>query len=517
MRMAAAGETGVLGEGSADPRRLQGPWRAGYLALSAAVFLFHAGSAINGRFSSDVFHHAAAIDRFAASLSGPENPLVGGDVPDPALSPYAAGLGLISRVTGVSGIDLLPWVGLVLVVVFLGLWPLAISAITDDVRSAPIALLLTLTAWGIQPWRWSGYLNLNAIGFSLGYPSVAAWVGLLGGVVVGRRLRDSGDLRLAALLGLILAFIALTHPITMVGAVPLIAATVLAEGVQRRHLAGLTITVAVSAAAVLLWPFFSPLDLSGAGGEAFDASNRGTYRLLAVRTFLALPGALILVSRAWRRPLSPLLLTATLCGAVLVAGWYSDRWTGGRALPFLLLACHVALAAWVVERLTDPKAGRRARQAVIAGLAGVCAIGLAGSAPGLAAAVPRDLLPPALRNDRRLQAEASEFDFLRPFGEDGAVIVAPDRVAARAALAYGFVAVDAPYPTPNLDALESSTRFRAVRSYLERPEERSLLIRRYAITHVLVRVGYGVDMSDHRLLSSGSGYALYGLPSAGEG
>jgi hypothetical protein len=479
------------------------------VALSVALLAFALGYVVNGRRSGDVYQHVAAIERFAADPLSPLNPMVATSDPDVGLSPYTLVLGMLSRATGWSGFAILDIAGLALLGLFLVLLPRAARALTQTRGVELLALAFTLTAWGIQPWQYSGYLSLNSIGFMLGYPSMAAWSALLGAVLVAHRLATSPRPKSGPVLGLgaLLAFIALTHPITLIGAVPLAAFTV-TRARNRPSVAAFVVAAGVAAAIALLWPYY-PVTSLLTGGDEYDAANLATYRLVEQRMFLALPGVLVLALRARRDPLDPLALTALVGFAVFALGEWTERWTAGRALPFAMFAAHLAMASWATGRL---RAADRPHALIVAGCSALIgAVGLAGSTSGLAAAVPRSLLPLEHRMDPRLASETERFRFIEPLTTPDDVVLTLDLVATRAVPASGPSVVTPGYPTSLVPDREERRRDSAG-FIAASPSERRRLIERYSITHVLVPRDLADGFGGFNRVGGNGRYALMAVP-----
>lgn len=483
-------------------------WDRCYLALSAAVVLFVGGYVVNGRRSGDVYWHVAAIESFAKAPWSPANPMVGTEAPDAGLSPYLLVLGLLSRITGMSGFDVLDLAGLGLVVAFLWLFARTVRVLSGAPGAPVLALVFTLTLWGLGPWRWSGYLSLNSIGFMTGYPSMAAWCGLLASVVLADRLSRDSTWHWGALLAVSVAFVALTHPITLVGLAPLVAGVALRRS-SPSVLLHLLAAAAVAALAALLWPHYPVTELLQSGGT-YDVSNSATYRSVGMRTVFALPALAVLVWRArcgWR---DPLVLTGAVGVAVFGLGYVTERWTGGRALPFVLFAAHLALADSAARHLRGWSAGSNApvrqSRALAAAIGLLVVAGALGTMPGIAAGVPRALLPTGLADDERLRSEMDRYDPIDAHLSGGDVVVSSDAFLNRGAATTGAVSVLPGNPAPFVDDV-AERRADVARFFQGDPGERNAVVQRYGITHVLV----GGSFDAGTMLVATDRYRLYAL------
>jgi hypothetical protein len=475
------------------PLRRVDPWSAAYGALATVVVLHTVGHVINGRRSGDVYWHLAAIDRLSRAPWSPSNPMVDTVDPDAGLSPYLLALGLLVRWTGLSGPDVLDGAAIVLVALLLLLFHRAVRVLSCEPGAPVLALVFTLTLWGVSPWRWSGYLNLNSIGFMAGYPSMAAWCALLATVVVAERLTGGWGWWYTALVAGLVAFVSLTHPISLVGLLPL-AVGVAARSGGSRGVVRLSAACLVAAGAALSWPHFPVLELLD-GGNAYDLANRPTYREVPARTALALP-ALVLVAWRGRRGLrDPLVLAGAVGAAVFALGYLTERWTAGRALPFVLFAAHVALADAVARRVSGPTQvpGQTSRSRAVIGAVGVLVVvGGLGSLPGIAAGIPRGLLPLGIGDDERLRSEMDRYLPLAPHLGPGDVVAARDIFLARAVGSTGAATVAPGYPAPFIADVDQRSED-VVRFFYGGPEEREVVAERYGVTHALVPASQPFD------------------------
>lgn len=425
------------------------PGLTSYLAVCAALGSLMIGQTVNQVWSTpDFWVYLGPVREFAARPLHPVHPLLVGDGADPYMGPYTWVLGLISRLLSADPTVVLAVAGLLnLLILLVGLWRLT-RRFSSQPLAPVLALLFTLLAWGWEPWRWSGYLNLNSIGSGLPLGSKFA-TGL--GLFVLAALVDwfgARGTRSLCVIALGFPIVVLTHQMTglWVGLVGLGIALASARGLTLRSAAPLGVALAIGLLVVLLWPFFSVLDLLGSTGE-FDSINARTYRLVAVRSVLALPGFVLLAVRLRQKPRDPLGLAAALVAVVFIFGWLTDRGSLGRVLPGLMLVAHITMADWFGSRLGSAaeSARVRLRSTIFVGL--ILLIGLAGTAPGLVRGVPRALLPGRLANDSRISSVVAPFLGFADVLPASAVVAAPGGVS----LAIGATAAKAiasPIPAP---------------------------------------------------------------------
>ena len=435
--------------------------------------------------SGDAWLHAASILELAEHPFDPGHPTVAAVAGDPDLSPYSLLWGLVHRGTGVSVLTIMTVAGLVnLVALWGGLWMLT-SRLTRARLAPAFAVLAVLLLWGFGSWRWSGYTNLNSLGFGLPYPSFAAFAAYLVALAMLLDwLREPRWYRAWAIAALGAAA-TLSHPITggalSLGVIGLLAVAAWTDGLPRRTaLVQLALPGVVALVAVLAWPLYS-FGLLFENSDAYTASNAAVLQQVIPRTILGLaclPVAIVLARRRgdWR------LVTLALPPLVLVAiGVALDVPVLGRFMPFGLLPLQIAFADVVAGAVP---AGARRRGPRLAAGAVLGMAGLLGAASALPHMVPEPLLPSRIRDDERLETIRHEAASARGLGE-GMVVIALDDQIQLAALASGAKLVNSPYATPELD--DADAREEAILGFLEdSPDRQRRIIEEYGATHVVL-------------------------------
>ncbi|HEX5094492.1 MAG TPA: hypothetical protein VFX21_00700, partial [Acidimicrobiia bacterium] len=472
-----------------DERQRSFLGRYAYLLLSAFVVVLMLGWTFNERWTSpDFWVHLAAVREFAHDPLHPANPLVIGGDPDPYLSPYAFVLGLVTRATGIDAITALAVAGMLSLVALLYALAKFVRTVSAATYAPVFLLAATLVAWGVNPWRWSGFFELNSLGAVLPLSStIASALGLLT-VVATHAWMQRGRAPQLVLVGAGAVLVPLCHPMTAVWVGGLVAAFVVSDAtrVNLRRVIALAVVGVGAVVPVALWPFFPALRLLGAS-DTFDASNTAMYSSLATRLFLAVPGVVVLAVRARRRWRDPLVLGALINGAIYAAGFVSDHRVFGRVLPGIVLVVHTAIAVWLAEVAERWNALDRRRQlAVRSGVIAVVVIGILGCTAGLVRPVPRGLLPSRYADDERLASLVDPYEPVRGLIDRDDVVVASPDLALGVAASSGRV-IAPPAPAPFVDDVEQ--RRRAVAGLLS-PETsataREQLIRRYGVDWFVV-------------------------------
>jgi len=308
----------------------------------------------NGQWTSDFWEHSAAVRELATHPFSPHHPQLAIDAPHAFYTPYTVGVAWISRLTGLDAIASLSMVAIANLLLFLAAvrWFVPLLLEADDATPAFYALLFTLVLWGPEPWTFSGFLNRNALGYTLPYPSTfATELTLVTWSACILYLRHRNRVWLGALAALATVVI-LSHPITGIVMYVGLGALVVNKHGARLHsdyvvFAGVC---ALSFLAALAWPYFSFLELASSQSAVFHVRNQDMYTDVWTRTFPALLGIPLLIGRMKRIPRDWLGLTAAGLGLVYAYGYVSERWSYGRVIPAIVFVLHIGIADWAARR-----------------------------------------------------------------------------------------------------------------------------------------------------------------------
>jgi hypothetical protein len=377
--------------------------RARLWLLVAVVVAAMASHSANGFRGPDFWEHAAVVRELAARPFAPGNPVVRSDAPHQFYSPYSLALGLIARVSGAEPTRVLAAAGPAnLALLLVGLIALVRACCRDGDRAAFYAILSVLVLWGRDPWQWSSFVHLGAIGTTMPYPSTFALGLMLLGLAAHAGPSPSPPRWVAlAVLG---ALIVITHPPTALPFFVGLAAIELGRPVVTvRALGALTATVAAAVVLALLWPYYSVADLVGTYSADFAARNWRLYQRIASRTWpillLAPLAFAVRLRRSWR---DPLVLCACVLAGTYAYGWATRSWGLGRNISFFAIAVQVG-AGELAARVERAVASR--------------SVSLAGVVPVLALAaalvLPPFVGPTLSRCDPRRPDIVPDLAFLR--------------------------------------------------------------------------------------------------------
>jgi len=482
--------------------------RVPYLVLGLVLVVLLGAQTVNRQWSTDYWVHQAAVETFRHDLLDPPEELTKADFPSPSYTPYTFVLAAVARGTGLASITVLQMAAIANLVLFLVGFELFVSALTGRRRVAFWALLATLVCWGFDPWRWSGLLNLNSIGFGLPYPSMFA-TGLA--LVVGwalLRYDDSGSVAWLAVVAPGFAAVALTHPFTGVWSLVMLGAVVVHRRLYRRsRVVPLAVAAAVAVGLVLVWPYYSFVGLQNA---ADSYTQRSLYQRIPLRIVAALPGFYVVVRRFLRDKTDPLALM--LIGGLLIYAYGAviDDTNFGRVLPLILFTAHVGIGILVsdwIERRAQP------RVPLVAWLGVSAAIGLVGVLPGLVRTIPRALLPGSLRDRTSLQPITHSFGGLDGALEPGSIVVAETLPLRILAPAYGLGVVAPGRPTPFVDDVRA--RQTAAFEFLSpdtSDDRRRAIAQQYGVDGVLCASQTCREtFADDDVVAQGPGWTLFRL------
>lgn len=455
-----------------------------YLVLSAVIIVALTVQTLNQQWSTDMWQHVSVVRELKTHVFDPGNPLILGTETHPFYSPYTVAVGVLAKIGGLSALSALSIAALVNLLLFLTAFYLAVSALTGRPRASFWALIFTLLLWGIIPWRFSGYMNANSIGFGLPYPSMfAAGLTLLGFAAMVRLCRQP-DLRIVLGLTACIVVVVLTHPITSFALIlGLLAIALSKKGVRsKRTIFILGALGSFAAVLVLTWPYYSFGELLQQS-DLYD--NRAMYDSVPQRAFLGL-GSLLFLWPSFRRDRrDPLVLMAIGAAGAYGIGYVSGTETLGRIFPLLLFTGHVSAAGWITDTV-DKGAIRSLRQRrVVIVLGTALTIGALGVSPAFARMVPRAVLPPSLRDNAKLGSVNQRFEFLKPIAQYDVVLV-DDTVGAMVVPALSGKVVLPGYPTPFIDDIDQ--RSRDVQTMLsdEEPGLTRELLARYNVAFILL-------------------------------
>jgi len=316
----------------------------------------------------DVWEHAAAVRELALHPLHPHHPFFGGNAAHQFFTPYALGLALVSRLTGLSVTTVLELGGMAnLALILVGL-RLFVSRVSTHRHADFWSLAFILVLWGPGAWFFSGFLNLDVLSVVLPYPSTfAKGLVLVGLWAFDRFLADRRAYLLVAVF-VIAVVVVLSHPIEAAFLYVGLASFALARrGVRVDRDVALAGGVALASFVLAqAWPYFSLYDLLFGDGQvavyrrAIDVGNRDMYVHVIGRTLpllLVVPFYLRRLYRDWRDPLA-LVLSGLL--VVYVYGQWTRSWSYGRVISAMVVVAAVMLAD---ERAAAAGAAHRLGQA----------------------------------------------------------------------------------------------------------------------------------------------------------
>lgn len=480
-----------------------GSWlgRHRYALLAAAVTVLTGIQTLNGQWSTDMWEHVAVVRELIAHPFDPSHPQLLSDATHPDFSPYTVLLGIVGHLFDAGAVTVLSVAAVVNVVLLLVALRALVIEVTANERAPFWALLFVLALWGAAPYRYSGFFNLNSIGFTAPYPSTFATAVGFGTLVAALRYARDGARPLLIPVALGTALVTLVHPLSapwLVLALVAVAFSRMEDLASRLWLAG---AVAVALGLCLLWPYYPVLELVRGSGD-LDALNEPMYTNVLRRIFPALLGLVVIVrrSRADHRDLLGLLLAGS--AGLWLVGAITDNTSYGRSLAFIVIVLDIALADGVgrIEAGTRLRDAPRAVQLGAGIVASLLVLGLVTTRAGWVRMAPERLLPTSVREDDALVRPDDELAFLLGTVGPADVVVGsrPEDNRVIPALAGRTLALVVPRPFVD----DADQRRRAQREYLDPrtdPARRREIQDRYDVRFVLL---HPRDAEDRALLDA---------------
>lgn len=450
-----------------------------YVLVAFVLVVLLVVQTLNRRWSNDFWLHEATLDAFRHDLWHPKQPLIGTHAPFEYYSPYTFVLAVVARASGWSTVVILQLAAVFNLVLFLVSFRLFVARLTSRSAST-FALIATLVFWGVHPWRWSGFLNLDSIGFGLPYPSMFA-TGLA--LLVAWALLRYDDTRANAWLVLVgggFAVVMLTHPFTGVWTTVLLGAIAIHRRLYRpATLVPLGATLVVVVAALAIWPYY-PFFRLFTGGEHTEGAV--LYHGVPWRLFATLPGLVALWRRFRREWTDPLVLAFAGAVVLYLLGGISSSHDLGRVLPLVVLPLHIGEGE-LIAAMVQPHV--RARRGLVAGIAVCGVVGLAGIAPAFASMIPHRLLPPTLRDKSSLRPLTSHYRGLRGNLPTGTIVVVEQSLMEEVAPAHGLYVLATSADVFVKDKAARRSASNVILSSKTKPANRTRLLDQYHVGGVI--------------------------------
>jgi hypothetical protein len=397
-----------------------GGWllRHRYLVLAIAVSTLCLIQTLNGQWSTDMWEHVAVVRGLIDDPFKVTDPLMLLD------TPYTVSLGLLGHLFGASAVTMLSIAAVANALLLVVALRLFVVEATGNQRAPFWALVFLLLLWGLSPYRFSGFFNLNSIGFVLPYPSAfATALALLTLAAALRGMRVARPPWFAAVAAGT-ATVVLVHPITGSWLAIALLAIAISRARVLRDWVWLGGAGAVAFGLTLLWPYYSVFDLVR-DTNTYDPANQAMYRDVVPRLFPVVIGLWVI----WRRLRVDRrdLLAVMLVGGLLIYtyGYVRGEYSYGRSLALIVLVLDVAAADGVgrLERgFRWARASRWHRVGAVA-LGALLVLGLVESRGGLVRMVPAPLLPTAVRTSDQFARADDKYGFLEDrVGTDEVVI-----------------------------------------------------------------------------------------------
>lgn len=310
---------------------------------------------INGQWGGDFWEHASVVRELATHPLSPMHPLFFLDAPHSLYSPYALGVALISRITGLDSVTTLSMVGIANLIFFLLSLRLFISLLLPENRDATCfyALLFILCLWGMSQYSVSGFFNLLSMSYTLSYPSTFAASMLFIALAMCIWLVRDGYVGWVIPIAGVSGVVLLTHPLTYISLAVGLVAIIVAERARLWIALWLMMFVLVaSLLAAFMWPyypFFRMALFDSVYRDELSAWSTCFYQGIPWRVLPALVGVPVLILRMkanWRDPLGLMFMMLVV---IYVGAAIFGQWTYGRIISYIMVTLQIALGAAVAQ------------------------------------------------------------------------------------------------------------------------------------------------------------------------
>lgn len=330
-----------------------------YMLLSGFVLLLVLSHIYNQRFAADFWQHSAVVRELSLHPWSPEHPNYPVDAVHEFYGPYALMLGLFSRISGLDSITTLSLMGVVNLCLLLYCLRLFCLKLTSSELTAFFTLLFTLVLWGYNPWMFSQFYHLAAIGDTALFPCCFAaaltffvWAKYID--VVNR-----GNITSSIYLCILLAVVLLSHPPT--GIIMYVGLLSLFLGLRThwidKHTVFFVMIIFGSILLSVLWPYYKLTDLLFLGRDSqHHDGNRWMYIHIFRNTFAAFSGVPFLFARLKQKRRDPIFIMALLLIVLYIFGYISHKYVLGRLIPAIVFCLHFSLADWyggVIKKVTS--------------------------------------------------------------------------------------------------------------------------------------------------------------------
>lgn len=319
--------------------------------LQTFLFLFLSIAILKGSWQGDFWEHAAIIKQFSYS-STDTHPLFNLKVPHAFYSPYLFALGYVVKFTALSTIGVLAIAGFINMAIFLYILPKFIQSFNLSRNIAFYTILFYVFYWYF-PLNFSGFYSINNLVNILPYPSTSAFILTLVTLLYYKKSALT-KIYPIFIISILSATIILTHPITGIFLLAALFSIQLnKDGIKpTKQWVLLSATVVIIAILVLSWPHYSFMELALGGSSVYHDYNKNTYISPLLRTFpaiLALPAIIYSLITYKDKTLTYLFI---LLSSIYIYGYFSEKWSYGRSLSYIVLISDIFLATFLIAMKT---------------------------------------------------------------------------------------------------------------------------------------------------------------------
>jgi hypothetical protein len=311
------------------------------------IFIVALVFTLKGLFVGDFWQHSAVIRELSTNILDPKHPQLLVNATHAFYSPYALALAFLSRIFHINSIQILS----IMVVVNYWLFVYGLRAYIKSLypdKYQPIVFycfLLILFWWGWRPPNYSAFYHIGVLASILSYPSTFSMGITLIAISINNKAYKYSAITRMALIIIMASFVILTHPPTFIFlAVMLFVNVINNYSISIKALINCCVILGITAFLVVLWPYFSMIDLIIKEGSVYHLCNKYLYSGVLFKIWPMLLGVYLIVFRRRDEWHNRFLLALIILTAVYLYGYVSGNFTYGRLISFIAFILQLVIA-----------------------------------------------------------------------------------------------------------------------------------------------------------------------------
>lgn len=323
-----------------------------YWLLCGVLFVIIGMHISNGKWYGDFWEHMAVLRELKAHPWNPLHPIILDEAPHSFYSPYSLLLALLARLFSLTEVNALAGAAIVnLILLLIFFWYFLKEYFhKNSYGIAFYSLLMILFLWGAQPWYWSGFFHLGALGYVLPYPSTFAMVLTFCSMTMFLKFFKYGNKVHWMITVFLLAMVLLIHPNTALALLIYLFCIAIDSGTKAlvNRMAWYSVTCILGFLIASVWPYYNFLELLFAQSADFHSDSETLYVNIFSRGILpALVALPLIIIRLVQKKLDFIALSFVLLVLIYLYGYFSGKWGYGRAISQALFLLQITLGYYL--------------------------------------------------------------------------------------------------------------------------------------------------------------------------